>query len=123
MARLTRRTGMETEPGRALPSTISPPQPPSEMAPNAPYYPGNYGVGEPYRAAPRWKRPPPASRRRHLPFRPLELGAALGVALAVDLSVWGAGGPATGGFGLALFFTALPVLLFVAVRRKRRGFT
>jgi len=74
---------------------------------------------EPYRvttAAPKPLRP-----RAHTPFRSAELAIAIAIVVAIDLSLWGQQGLGIGGFGLALAFTALPVLLFAAARRWRRS--
>jgi Domain of unknown function (DUF4173) len=74
----------------------------------------------PYRPVPAWT--PPALHKaapKPKPLRARELVAAVGFALAFDLATWSGERPAAGGIGLALLFTAAPVLLFVAARGWR----
>jgi hypothetical protein len=99
------------------------------MAPNASAF---YGappahapqwVGRPpYRQGPAWVPPPPARPApKPAPFRTKELAAALGIALVCDLALWSGHGQhlASGGFGMALFFLAVPLALVVAARAWR----
>lgn len=74
----------------------------------------------PYRNGPAWVPPPPPPPvAKPSPFRAKELAAALGIGLACDLALWGKDSFATGGFGLAMFFVAVPVLIAVAARKMR----
>lgn len=106
--------------------------PEGTMAPNAvfpaqgmggPARPDHYPLwpAQPYRVAPQWPRPAVAAPRRPRPrpLRPLELAIAVGVVVLVDVAAWSDGRPAAGGFGLALFFFGLPLLLFLAARSWR----
>ncbi|MBX3207382.1 MAG: DUF4173 domain-containing protein [Labilithrix sp.] len=77
--------------------------------------------GQPYRVAPHWERPriPALRRPKPRPFRAVEIASALGIVVLVDVAMWSDGAPAAGGFGLALFFLGLPLLLFCAARSWR----
>lgn len=85
-----------------------------------------YGYGPP----PPWPSPPYRSMpqqhgfvpyvRKVNPakaFRPIELVALLAVLVGVDIALWH-DGPASGGVGLAIFFTVLPIAMFVAAKKK-----
>lgn len=74
----------------------------------------------PYRPAPAWAVPrPQQAAPRPAPFRVIELGAAVAMAVACDLALVGRGGFASGGFGLALLFLVVPGALAVAARARR----
>ncbi|MBX3189998.1 MAG: DUF4173 domain-containing protein [Labilithrix sp.] len=105
---------------------VAAPDPPREgtMAPNvAPnllaYPPGATAYPTPYRPAQVWIPPPPRPASKPAPFRGRELGAALAIALVADLAMWGKSGLASGGYGMALFFTAVPAAIFAAARARR----
>lgn len=90
--------------------------PPGAMAPNAPVWIGP----PPYRQGPAWvPPPPPAPGPKPAPFRATELAAAIAIAIACDLALWGKDAFASGGFGLALFFVALPVTMAIAAKKMR----
>ena len=92
-----------------------------EAPPAAPQHPVVHWGQPPYRQGPAWTPARPTPRPRPAPFRAKELAAAFGMALACDLALWSGHGQrlATGGFGLALFFLALPVAVLVAARAWR----
>lgn len=76
----------------------------------------------PYRQGPAWvPPPPPMPAPKPAPLRTKELAAALGIALACDLALWSGHAQqlASGGFGMALLFLAVPVALIVAARAWR----
>jgi hypothetical protein len=85
-----------------------PPGPP----PHSPY--------PPYRQPPAWVRPPaPKPAPKPAPLRARELAAAVAVAVACDLALCSREGLASGGFGIALLFLAMPVALVLAARARR----
>ena len=104
-------------------------------APAPPAVPAVFGPGQqqqphdvhwlgrpPYRQGPAWvPPPPPMPAPKPAPFRTKELAAALGIALACDVALWSGHGPglASGGFGMALLFLAVPVAVIVAARAWR----
>ncbi|MDF2695280.1 MAG: hypothetical protein K0S65_3663 [Labilithrix sp.] len=55
------------------------------------------------------------------PFRPVELAVVAGVLVLADVAFWAEGTIAPGGFGLALLFAGVPLLLFATVRWRLRG--
>lgn len=75
----------------------------------------------PYRQPPAgaWAPPRPRPAPKPAPFRPKELGAVLAIALACDVALYGTGGLAAGGYGLALLFGAVPIAMVVATRARR----
>jgi hypothetical protein len=64
-------------------------------------------------------------RRYVKPLRGIELSAAVGMVVVADVTLWSRvghwddGGPVAGGFGLAAFFSAVPVATFLAARAWR----
>lgn len=54
-------------------------------------------------------------------LRPVELLAAVGLVVLVDVCLWSDGLFAAGGIGLALLFTAAPLVVFATIRRWRRS--
>ena len=81
-----------------------------EMVGEPPYRQGPSQVGPPA-----WKPPPKPTA-----LRVKELAAAGAIALATDLGLYGGDkGLASGGFGIALVFLALPVALAIAARAWR----
>lgn len=100
--------------------------PEGSMAPNAPapHYPMHQQAvwlgPPPYRSGPAWvPPPPPAPTAKPAPFRVKELAAALGIGLACDVALWGKDSFASGGFGLATFFVAVPIAIAIAARKMR----
>ena len=65
--------------------------------------------------------PPPVRRAKPAPFRAKELAAAFGMALACDVALWSGSGQrlASGGFGMAFFFLAVPAAIIAAARAWR----
>lgn len=106
--------------------------PEGALAPNAVFpaqgmghgaHPDHYPLwpAQPYRVAPNGYplRIAAQRRARPRPFRPLELAVAAAMIVLVDVAAWSGGALAAGGFGLALFFLGLPLLLFGAARSWR----
>ena len=73
----------------------------------------------PYRAA--TTEPVAARGPFKLAMRPRELAALVGVPAAFDLAFHAPGGYVLGGVGLALFFVATPLVLFLGARRRKRS--
>lgn len=97
-------------------------QPASPFAPPTAPTPSPYAdwPSPPYRAMPQTFPFAPVPLRPRNPakaFRPVELLALVALVVGVDLALWH-DGPASGGFGLAIFFAVLPAAMFVAVRRR-----
>lgn len=98
--------------------TALPPATDPQVGPNAP--PAVWLGQPPYRNTAHWVPPAPAKPApKPAPLRVKELAAAAGVALACDLALWSHDGLASGGFGMALLFTATPIALVLAARAWR----
>jgi hypothetical protein len=102
--------------------------PKEQLASNMAYYPHSPARPQggcapapwpPYRQANMCVPPPLPPVVKPAPLRVKELAVAFAIALVADLAMWSHGSLASGGFGMALFFTALPVGLFVASRAHR----
>jgi hypothetical protein len=100
-------------PSREATPPASPPwQPPPWAFPQSP----------PYRPAPPgWTAPKAPTRPPPAPFRVRELLATLAVVALLDAVLWGAGTLRSGGFGMALLFTTVPVVLVLSARGYRRS--
>jgi hypothetical protein len=100
---------------------LSPPGGYPPAMPGVAMQPGVEWMGRPpYRQGPAWVPPPPPKpAARPAPLRIKELAAAGAVAVACDLALWSHDGLASGGFGMALFFVAVPVALALAARAHR----
>lgn len=103
-----------------LPGPSPAPIPAAVAGPSPHLPPSAAWVGPPYRPTPAWAAPAvPRPKPRPAPFRSRELGAALAAILAVDLALFAGGELAGGGFGLALFFVAVPATVYAGVRARR----
>lgn len=101
-----------------------PSSPRADAGTGAPHYPMQHQAvwlgPPPYRNGPAWvPPPPPAPVAKPSPFRMKELAAAIGIALACDLALWGKDSFAAGGFGLGIFFVAVPAAIAIAARKTR----
>lgn len=102
--------------------TAPPPAPPGWPAPAPGPQASHLPPHLPYRPVPQWvPAQPPRPASKPAPLRIAELAAAGAIVAACDLAFWSGDGLASGGFGMALLFVAVPVALAVAARSWRRS--